>query len=142
LNSLGGSGECIPMAADITIKEECEKLASKISELENGKLDILINNSGTGQADPLTKISEEVWNKTVRLNVMSVYYMTVACLPLLEKASNAPEDPSRVIIMGSIAGLSEGDFDAMGKWNLTAMAYSTSKFAAHALAMNLAVYLT
>jgi len=142
LNSLGGPGECIPITADITIKEECEKLASKISELENGKLDILINNSGTGQADPLTEIPEEVWNKTLRLNVLSVYYMTIACLPLLEKASNAPEDPSKVIIMGSITGISEGDFDAIGKWNLTSTAYSTSKFAVHALAMNLAVYLT
>ena len=72
----------------------------------------------------------------------SLDFNSFSCLPLLEKASNAPEDPSKVIIMGSIAGISEGDFDAIGKWNLTSTAYSTSKFAVHALAMNLAVYLT
>ena len=78
MNSLGGPGECIPIAADITIKEECEKLANKINKLENGKLDILINNSGIVWGDPLTKIPEESWDKILRLNVVSVYYMTIA----------------------------------------------------------------
>jgi 2-deoxy-D-gluconate 3-dehydrogenase len=75
---LGGPGECIPITADITIKEECEKIANKISKMENGKLDILINNSGIGWAGPLTEIPEEGWNTVLRLNVVSVYYMTIA----------------------------------------------------------------
>ena len=78
MNSLGGPGECIPITADITIKKECEKIANKISKMENSKLDILINNSGTGRADPLTEIPEEGWNTVLRLNVVSIYYMTVA----------------------------------------------------------------
>ena len=66
-----------------------------------------------------------------------------SCLPLLEKASSAPEDPSKVIIIGSIAGINEGDFDSMvGKWKKASTVYSTSKSAVHSLAMNLAVYLT
>ncbi|CAB4406632.1 unnamed protein product [Rhizophagus irregularis] len=144
LNSLGGPGECIPITADITIKEECEKIANKISEKENGKLDILINNSGTSWPTPLKEVPEKVWDKVYRLNVISVYYMTNACLPLLEKASNAPENPSKVIIMGSIAGIIEGDFRSLDKMkmNRTTMVYNTSKAAAHSLARNLAVYLT
>jgi NAD(P)-dependent dehydrogenase (short-subunit alcohol dehydrogenase family) len=78
LNSLGGPGECIPITADITIKEECEKIANKISESENGKLDILINNSGVTWRAPLKEIPEESWDKIYRLNVISVYYMTMA----------------------------------------------------------------
>ena len=78
MNSLGGPGECIPIAADITIKEECEKIANKIGKIENGKLDILINNSGIGRGDPLTKAPEKGWNTVLRLNVVSVYYMTIA----------------------------------------------------------------
>jgi len=75
---LGGPGECISIAADITIKEECEKLANKINKLENGKLDILINNSGISRADSLTEVPERGWNTVLRLNVVSVYYMTIA----------------------------------------------------------------
>ena len=69
--------------------------------------------------------------------------MYFSCLPLLEKASNAPEDPSRVIVMGSIAGIGEGDLRGMvGKSHNTSMVYNSSKSAVHSLAMNLAVYLT
>uniref|UniRef100_A0A1D1YSA1 Rhamnolipids biosynthesis 3-oxoacyl-[acyl-carrier-protein] reductase n=1 Tax=Anthurium amnicola TaxID=1678845 RepID=A0A1D1YSA1_9ARAE len=142
LNSLGGSGECIPIVADITIKEECEKIANKISKKENGKLDILINNSGFVWGAPLTEIPEEAWDKVFRLNVISVYFMTMACLPLLEKASNVPEDPSKVIIIGSISGIYEGDLNGIGRVDRTSMVYNTSKAAVHSLARNLAVYLT
>jgi NAD(P)-dependent dehydrogenase (short-subunit alcohol dehydrogenase family) len=65
-----------------------------------------------------------------------------SCLPLLEKASNAPEDPSKVIIIGSIAGIYEGDLKGIGRVDRTSMVYSTSKAAVHSLARNLAVYLT
>ncbi|RIA87311.1 hypothetical protein C1645_772520 [Glomus cerebriforme] len=142
LNNLGGPGECIPIVADITINEECEKIVNKISKQENGKLDILINNSGIAWGNPVTKIPENTWDKIFRLNVMSVYFMTMACLPLLEKASNAPEDPSRVIIIGSISGIYEGDLNGLNKVSETSMVYNTSKAAVHSLAKNLAVYLT
>ena len=70
-------------------------------------------------------------------------YSYFSCLPLLEKASNAPEDPSRVIIIGSVAGISEGDHKSLvGKLHYTGLAYNSSKAAVHSLAMNLAVYLT
>ncbi len=47
-------------------------------------------------------------------------YSYFSCLPLLEKASNAPEDPSRVIIIGSVAGISEGDHKSLvGKLHYT-----------------------
>ena len=78
MNSLGGPGECIPIAADITIKEECEKIANKISKKENGKLDILINNSATVWGAPLTEIPEKAWDKVYKLNVTSIYFMTLA----------------------------------------------------------------
>ncbi|GBB93223.1 hypothetical protein RclHR1_21310001 [Rhizophagus clarus] len=142
MNSLGGPGECFPITADITIKEECEKIANKISERENGKLDILINNSGMAIVNPLKEIPEKSWNKVYKLNVISVYFMTIACLPLLEKASNAPEDPSRVIIIGSVAGEIEGDIKGIDIANRTSLVYNTSKAAVNSLARNLAVYLT
>ncbi|CAG8690667.1 10885_t:CDS:2 [Funneliformis caledonium] len=142
LNSLGGS-ECIPIKADVSIKEECEKISNEINRRENGKLDILINNAGIAFGAPLTKITEDIWDKSHKLNVASVYHMTMACLPLLEKASHAPEDPSRVIVMGSISGLSEGDLKGIvGKFYNTSLAYNCTKAAVHSLAMNLAVYLT
>jgi len=77
LNGLGGP-ECISLKADITIKEECEKISNEISKRENGKLDILINNSGFLWGTPLTKIKEVTWNKIYGVNVIGVYFMTIA----------------------------------------------------------------
>ena len=77
------------------------------------------------------------------MNFIWILIWLFSCLPLLEKASNAPEDPSKVIIIGSITGISEGDIEGIvGRWKITSTVYSTSKSAVHALAMNLAVYLT
>ncbi len=77
MNGLGGP-ECISLKADITIKEECEKISNEISKRENGKLDILINNSGFLRKAPLTKITEDTWNEVYGVNVIGVYFMTIA----------------------------------------------------------------
>ena len=77
LNNLGGP-ECIPLNSDITIKTECEKISNEISKRENGKLDILINNSGILLGPSLTNITEIAWDQTIKLNVISVYLMTMA----------------------------------------------------------------
>jgi NAD(P)-dependent dehydrogenase (short-subunit alcohol dehydrogenase family) len=75
-------------------------------------------------------------------NLNSHRFQFFSCLPLLEKASDAPENPSKVIIIGSISGIREGESDLFGKLKVASTVYSTSKSAVHSLAMNLAVYLT
>ncbi|CAG8488785.1 7882_t:CDS:2 [Diversispora eburnea] len=143
LNCLRGSGECIPIEVDLNSKASCEKLATEIGKRENGKLDILVNNSGMGLDTTLTDIPEISWDKILKLNVISVFYLTIACLPLLEKASHKPSDPSRVIVIGSISGIAEGDFRGIVEaTKVTSLPYNVSKAAVHNVAMNLAVNLT
>ncbi|CAG8778286.1 20814_t:CDS:2, partial [Racocetra persica] len=137
-----GPGVCYSIETNLISKEACEKLASEIEKLENGKLDILVNNAGiVGYKATLTDFPEEAWDNMYNLHVKSVFYLTIACLPLLEKASNKPIDPSRVIITGSINGIGHGDLKVAQKRGSCTLPYSSSKHAVHGVAKNLAIHL-
>ena len=55
---------------------------------------------------------DKAWDRCFNLNVRTVFNLTRACLPLLDKGSQE-DDPGRVINIGSIAGLSFGVAIAM-----------------------------
>ncbi|CAG8788392.1 28353_t:CDS:2, partial [Dentiscutata erythropus] len=137
-----GPGVCYGIEANLTTKEACEKLAAEIKNLGNEKLDILVNNAGMiNFKATLTDCPEDMWDEMYSLHVKSVYYLTIACLPLLEKASNKPVDPSRVIITGSILGIGNGELKLAQKLGLCSTTYVSSKHAVHSVAKNLAVHL-
>ncbi|CAG8717639.1 17556_t:CDS:2 [Dentiscutata erythropus] len=137
-----GPGKCFSIEADLNSKAACEKLATDFKNLGNDKLDILVNNSGVGFKSTLTEYSEEDWDAIYTLNVKCVFYLTIACLPLLEKASKKPIDPSRVIIIGSILGIGEGELKLVQSLKFSSIPYNTSKSAVHSVSKNLAVHLT
>lgn len=103
MNDLGG-GECVPLPADLSNLENIEALVRSLSELEP-QLDILINNAGATWAAPLGEYPEKGWDKVMDLNVKSPFFLTQALLPMLKK-SGSKEDPSRVIMISSIAAVS------------------------------------
>ncbi|CAG8703107.1 7091_t:CDS:2 [Dentiscutata erythropus] len=137
-----GPGKCFSIEADLNSKAACEKLAADFKNLGNDKLDILVNNAGMGFQSTLTEYSEENWDTTYTLNVKCVFYLTIACLPLLEKASKKPVDPSKVIIIGSILGVGEGELKLVQALGFSYIPYNTSKSATHSVSKNLAVHLT
>ena len=69
------------------------------------------------------------------LNVKSVFYTAQKFAPLLEKNAST-ENPSRIVVTGSVAGLVPGTLGAQGTY-----AYSASKAAVIHLAKNMAVEL-
>ncbi|CAG8486485.1 10351_t:CDS:10 [Racocetra persica] len=137
-----GPGKCFSIEANLDSKDACEKLVTDFKNLGNVKLDILVNNAGTWHESALTDIPEDAWDRIYNLNVKCVFYLTMAFLPLLEKASKKLVDPSRVIITGSILGIGEGELKVMQAVGLCALPYSSSKSAVHSVSKNLAVHLT
>ncbi|KAF0420316.1 NADP-binding protein [Gigaspora margarita] len=137
-----GPGKCFSIEADLNSKVACEKLANDFKNLGNDKLNILVNNSGIGFRETLIEYSEEQWDAIYNLNVKCVFYLTIACLPLLEKASKKPVDPSRVINIGSILGIGEGELKLVQSLGFSSIPYNTSKSALHSVSKNLAVHLT
>ncbi|KAI0719829.1 NAD-P-binding protein [Cerioporus squamosus] len=98
-----GTGSCHYLIADISTKAGCDTLANQIKERES-KIHILVNNSGATYAAPYDNFPEkDGWDKFLSVNVKSMFYMTVALTPLLEKNATA-FDPGRVINISSISG--------------------------------------
>ena len=96
------------------------------------KLDILVNNAGATWGAPIEEFPEAAWDKVMDINLKSPFFLTRELLPLLEKAAS-PEDPARVIMIGSIDGLNINQ--------LPTYSYGPSKAAVHHLTRTLASHL-
>ncbi|ANY10495.1 SDR family oxidoreductase [Pseudonocardia sp. HH130630-07] len=114
--------------ADLSSEQECLRLAAEIAEREDG-LDLLVNNAGATWGAPLEEFPAHAWDKVLDLNVKAPFFLTRALLPLLEGAAT-PDDPARVINIGSIDGLRVP--------RLPTYSYSASKAAVHQLTRVLA----
>jgi len=96
-------GECIAIPNDISTLDGVRELADTIKARET-KLDILINNAGTGWHAPFDEFPEKGWDKTFNVNIKAPFFLTQQLAPLLRKAGSA-EQPSKVINIASIDGL-------------------------------------
>mmetsp|Transcript_311 Transcript_311/g.2478 ORF Transcript_311/g.2478 Transcript_311/m.2478 type:complete len:281 (+) Transcript_311:315-1157(+) len=124
-------GTCASLQADLSTKTECERLAERIGEVFK-EVHVLVNNSGTSWGAPLEETPDMAWDKVLALNVKAPFHLTVALLPLLDKGSK-PNDPARVINIGSSAGIRPQAFPTF--------AYDTSKAAINFLTQKLSYWL-
>ncbi len=127
---------------DVSDKADVERLARDMEKEEPKGIHLLVNNAGVAK-DDATKFSNagqpdmanpqaitehfmktppESWEETFRVNVTSVYYMSMAFLPLLAKGREVtPGYTSSVVNVSSISGAMKG--------NMGQFAYSSSKAA-------------
>ena len=89
-----------------------------------GKIDILANNAGVSAREPVEQLSAEAFDKTINLNVNSVYYCTKAVVPMMKEIGGGSiiNTSSMVSLYGQSSGCS----------------YPTSKFAVNGLTKSLA----
>lgn len=124
-------GECISVPADLSTADGLSSLAKTIQG-EESQLDILVNNAGAAWGAPIEAFPESGWDKVMNINVKSPFFLTQALLPLLEKSAS-PDDPARIIMVGSVDGL--------GVNQLPTFSYGPSKAAVHHLTRVLASHL-
>lgn len=98
-------------------------------------VDILLANAGATWGAPFDSHPDDAFAKVMDLNVKSVFNTIRLFAPLLQKGATA-EDPSRVVITGSVAGIGVGTLGENGTYG-----YSASKAAVLHLARNLALEL-
>lgn len=118
---LSAIGECISIPTDLGTGQGRKSFVDAVSTKE-GKLDILVNNAGANWGSPFGEYPEAGYDKVMDVNCKSVFYLTQAFLPLLEKAGKK-DNPARIINVGSIDGLTVPFVDNY--------AYSASKAAVH-----------
>ena len=121
-------GECVALPADLSSEAACEALAAAVEERER-RVHVLVNNAGATWGAPLEEYPGAAWDKVLDLNLKAPFFLTRAMLPLLEAAA-APDDPARVVNVGSIDGLRVPP--------MPTYAYSASKAGLHQLTRALA----
>jgi NAD(P)-dependent dehydrogenase (short-subunit alcohol dehydrogenase family) len=129
---LAKTGSCTFIAHDLSDMGGVRDAAAAIASLAP-KLDILVNNAGAFSAGPVEAADERRWDFELALNLRAPFFLTKSLLPQLEAAAR-PDDPARVVNIGSIAGL----------WakSSSAYAYGAAKAGVHQLTRMLASDLT
>ena len=113
-----------PLEQDITEKDAPQNIVAAAMAAMGG-FDVLVNNAGISMPDSVEGEGEELWEKTMAINVTSMFRITRAALPELKKS-----DTGRIINLGSI-------MSDMGGPNL--FVYGTSKHAVAGMTKSMAV---
>lgn len=98
--------------ADVSKTDECKELVDFTIQ-KYGKVDILINNAGISITNEFTKISMGEWEKTLNVNLNSVFFMCKQVVPNMIHNKNGC-----IINISSVWGMVGGSCE---------VAYSTSK---------------
>lgn len=125
-------GEVTAIPSDISSEVQCRTLLDAVGERESA-LHILVNNAGATWGAPFDDFPEKAWDRVLGLNVKAPFNLTRLARPLLEAASS-PDDPARVINIGSMDGTTVPDF--------ANFSYSASKAAIHHLTRHMAAELS
>ncbi|KAH9215903.1 hypothetical protein DL95DRAFT_523051 [Leptodontidium sp. 2 PMI_412] len=135
LNKISGiKGHAMGIPANVSNEAEIICLAKKI-EQEDGKLDILVANAGATWGSTFEDAPDQASEKILNLNVRGVFLLAQKLAPLLEKSASQ-QDPSRIIIVSSVAGRTVPHTGENGT-----IMYAVSKAAATHLGKNLAIEL-
>lgn len=113
---------CLLYKGDLASEEYCQQVVGDVVEALGG-IDVLVNHAGTQYVQPdFTQLTTEQFDRTFKVNVYGVFWMTRATLPHLS-SGNA------IVNTGSVNGL---------RGNKSMMDYATSKSAVHTLTKSLA----
>lgn len=129
-------GQAVGVAANVGNSAGIEQLIGAAERLlPQDRLHILVCNAGASWGSRFEDAPPHSSVKILDLNVRGVFELTQRALPLLTAAGTA-DDPARVLIVSSTAGINVPE----GGKNSTIM-YAASKAAAHHLGRNFAVEL-
>lgn len=121
VNALGLPGKVEGFGGDVATEAGIDALVAEVKS-RTDKLNILMNNAGRTWGAPMGEHPYDAWTKLLALNVTGMFHLTQALLPLL-KAAATPQDPARVVNVGSVMG-------DIPKGTAT-YSYATSKGAVH-----------
>ena len=118
-------GECVTLYADVSKTSDCENIIETCVKTF-GRVDILHNNVGMGGSGGAVEASEELWDKTMNINLKSMFLTSKYVLPHLEKQAGGV-----IINISSMNALRTAPYPTL--------AYSVSKAGVIALTREIAI---
>lgn len=118
--------KCIALKCDVTDNNQIKEAVAAVLK-EYGTIDILINNAGLGLTDNAEKQSDELWEKMIRTNISSCFYMAREVAPTMIKNKYG-----KIINIGSI-------HSTVAMPGFPISAYATTKGGVEMLTKSLAV---
>ncbi|MFC5704066.1 SDR family NAD(P)-dependent oxidoreductase [Cohnella faecalis] len=95
-------GEAIGFKHNVTSEEDWIRVVKETVE-KFGKIDILVNNAGISNATPFMDLTVENWEKTMSINVTSIFLGQKYVIPHMIEAGGGS-----IVNISSIAGLTGG----------------------------------
>jgi len=90
--------KALAVQADVSQVDQAERLVQQTIE-HFGKLDFLICNAGIWEGDAVDAIPEELWDKTLDINLKGTWSVCRAAVPFMKK-----QRFGRIVIVSSTAG--------------------------------------
>ena len=93
-------GRALAVQADVSEEADCKRLVATTVE-HFGQLDILVNNAGTTTFvphDQLDALTEDIWLRTLRVNLVGAFMMSREVAPHIEAAGGG-----EIVMTSSIA---------------------------------------
>ena len=90
--------KALKVQADVSQVDEAERLIQQTLE-HFGKIDFLICNAGIWEGGPVEAISEELWDKTLDINLKGTWAVCRAAVPFMKQ-----QRFGRIVIISSTAG--------------------------------------
>lgn len=95
----------IPLVFDVTDQAAIDRSVERVrTHLGNSGLAGLINNSGVSVSGPVEHLDIEKVAHNFNVNVLGIFRVTKAFLPLLGTQKDHPTQPGRILNIGSVAG--------------------------------------
>lgn len=111
-------GETFTIETDVSDSEDVDEMIEETVD-EFGGLDILVNNAGIGTFGHVTNLSNDDWDRTVGIDLNSVFYGSRAALPHLEESNGCIINTASISGRGGDHGLEAYNAVKGGVRNLT-----------------------
>ncbi len=100
-NSISENGKGILLVpCDLSCLPDIDCFAKNVLNLTDGKLDILVNNAGLTKDTLMLRMTDEMWNSVIDVNLTANFKLTRAFLPSMMKARFG-----RIISVASVVGV-------------------------------------
>ena len=93
------SGKALVVRADVSKAEQVDRMVAETVR-RFGSVDVLVTNAGIPGGGPLERLKEELWQKTMDVNLKSAYLASRAVAPLMLKQKSG-----RILNVSSTSGL-------------------------------------